>query len=67
MTSPPIKLSTLGSRCVELHAAPAALTPGGVQIEQITHPGTILEQHLVLTLIPHEARRLIKQIQSALR
>jgi hypothetical protein len=67
MTTPPIKLTTLGSRCVELHTAPAALTPGGIQIEQITHPGTILEKHLVLSLTPNEARQLVAQTQSALQ
>lgn len=61
-----IRLSTIGSDCVQLRAVPAALVAGGAQIEVVSREGTVLEDRLTLSLTAAEAHSLVEQIKEAL-
>lgn len=63
----PIELSVIGSRQTTVRAMPAALEPGGVQIETVTFPGTLIEKRATLSLTAAEAEVLVEQITTVLR
>lgn len=63
----PIELSVIGSNQTTVRAMPAALEPGGVQIETVTFPGTLIEKRGTLSLSAAEAEVLAEQIATVLR
>jgi hypothetical protein len=63
----PIELSVTGCDHTTVRATPAALEPGGVQIEIVTFAGTPIETRDIVSLTAAEAEVLVGQITLVVR